>query len=505
MGNVIQANNVQEAVELAQTYKVEGRYDWFRGQTQGWPPLSSARRLRDRKDSEALEKARNRLILFHAWLQTDHTLGYLAEDENIDQFYAIAQHYGIPTNYIDFTTEPAIAAFFAADTSNPPPVGVQSCIYCLNTKELRDVMSIVLSVRSQEGLELKAIEVDVTNLWRLQAQHGVFLFANYNWEIDFDLDRIVFPYTGYPSYPPRGLVYPADKSALEHRLDEYFDYETKHFGRDEMRKLFEEINAAGGNAEFLEMTSPADGVNAAAFVDPSRVMPLASWSREVIATWHSYPSEHFHSVGEHIERLYLSAGDRTSLQRAIGYGIKQALDANPQKRGRLIEWVLEGEVGNLPVERVAALFRSAWNGMRSLPYSNAQIATTMASIADLVLVNHEAGREVIFASEHFANVISAPVWVEFANSDGSSSRGYASTEPLRQAMRPDLKELVIEEYREIAEDPETTLQMILDPARLFEFEALVEIFARDIIPSQLLLGRKPTLFNPALLKTFGLP
>ena len=64
---------------------------------------------------------------------------------------------------------------------------------------------------------------DVNNLWRLQAQRGVFLFCNFNYDMDFPLDKIIFPYTGYPSYPTRKIVYPSDKSALELLLDQYVD------------------------------------------------------------------------------------------------------------------------------------------------------------------------------------------------------------------------------------------------------------------------------------------
>src|ERR1044072_6189909 len=181
MGNVTTVASVQDAVELAQAYKAEGRYDWFRGQVRDWMPLSSLRRLRDGNDKEAIEQASTRFALFRAWLQDNAALSYLVHDEHIDEFFAVAQHYGIPTNYIDFTTEPAVAGFFAADTQAPPTDWV-SCIYSLNTGELRQCASFVQAIEASEGTVLETVEVNVTNLWRLQAQHGVFLFSNYNWE-----------------------------------------------------------------------------------------------------------------------------------------------------------------------------------------------------------------------------------------------------------------------------------------------------------------------------------
>jgi hypothetical protein len=72
-------------------------------------------------------------------------------------------------------------------------------------------------------------------------------------------------------------------------------------------------------------------------------------------------------------------------------------------------------------------------------------------------------------------------------------------------MRKDLKELLIPDYIGKVENVYVILQLIQNPALLFEFEPLADIFARDVIPSQIMLDRKPTLFNPAALTSFGLP
>jgi hypothetical protein len=61
----------------------------------------------------------------------------------------------------------------------------------------------------------------VPDLWRLEAQHGCFLFCPYdNVERLYDFDRIFFPNT----HPLRGVrredVYPERKSHLEVLLDQ---------------------------------------------------------------------------------------------------------------------------------------------------------------------------------------------------------------------------------------------------------------------------------------------
>lgn len=44
------------------------------------------------------------------------------------------------------------------------------------------------------------------------------------------MDRILFPHTGYPSYPTHDYIYPKEKSALELLLHKYIDIEKKYFG-----------------------------------------------------------------------------------------------------------------------------------------------------------------------------------------------------------------------------------------------------------------------------------
>src|SRR5687767_7304956 len=104
MAKVFHASGVQEGVELAQRFKKDGTYDWFRGQVRDWPPRSSLARLRAGGEAEAIDFAKRRLNLFFNWVEDNPALRYLTNDENVDQLFAIAQHYGIPTNYIDFTT-----------------------------------------------------------------------------------------------------------------------------------------------------------------------------------------------------------------------------------------------------------------------------------------------------------------------------------------------------------------------------------------------------------------
>lgn len=127
--------DVEEAIELAEEFRRQGTYDWFRGQVEPWPPHTSLMRLYEQRGPAQVEHVKAKLGRFKDFLRSHRELWEIAEDRNA--LFAVAQHYGIPTNYLDFTTEPAIAGFFACDTKQPKP-GSDSCIYCLNTDDIRE-------------------------------------------------------------------------------------------------------------------------------------------------------------------------------------------------------------------------------------------------------------------------------------------------------------------------------------------------------------------------------
>ena len=60
----------------------------------------------------------------------------------------MAQHYGLPTTLIDFSTEPKVAAFFSAHDAKPPKDGEEdvSCIICLDPANLSDVYKGCLKI-----------------------------------------------------------------------------------------------------------------------------------------------------------------------------------------------------------------------------------------------------------------------------------------------------------------------------------------------------------------------
>ena len=133
MANTYAVNSVEEAVALAERFRGEGRYDLFRGQRENWPVVPSLARL----DEAGQEDASDRIKLCFSWLQKQPELSALADREDpsiVDQKYAVAQHYGLPTLFCDFTLEPAVAGYFAS--SEPQAAEGTSVIVCCNSEEL---------------------------------------------------------------------------------------------------------------------------------------------------------------------------------------------------------------------------------------------------------------------------------------------------------------------------------------------------------------------------------
>jgi FRG domain len=80
--------------------------------------------------------------------------------------FALAQHHGVPTRLIDWTFDPMIAAFFAADEENESDV---IAVWALNPKGLA-------------GSEYRMFKPERSGLGYLHAQKGLF---TYHWSGDF--------------------------------------------------------------------------------------------------------------------------------------------------------------------------------------------------------------------------------------------------------------------------------------------------------------------------------
>lgn len=157
---ILKAANVEEAVAVATELKRNGQYDWFRGQLREWNPASSLERKLHQNPGAQIE-INAKLDRFFTWAQAYPALAYLLQEENIDALVAVLQHYGVATSYIDFTTEPSIAGFFASDATTLPVEEGNSVIYCLNTTDLVEFYDDLKIDKAFMHLQAMPVTVDV--------------------------------------------------------------------------------------------------------------------------------------------------------------------------------------------------------------------------------------------------------------------------------------------------------------------------------------------------------
>ncbi len=492
---IYHVGNVEEAVALANKLKAEGQYDWFRGQVRDWPPHSSLIRHRARKDDAVEYDAEHRLDLFCNWVNSIPELQYLMQPKHVHDLFAIMQHYGIPTHYIDFTTDPAVAGFFAADTATPP-TAANACIYCLNTEDLMSLWDVFKEGR--QGTTIELVTISVTNLWRLEAQKGVFLFADYNWDIDYPMDRILFPYSGYPSFPTRARMYPEHKSPLEQLLDQYFSIEAATFTAAKVRRLIDEFRKRGGTGSYTDWNVWKEGFSPEAFPDATRLRDFRSWNPDALRPWQTNAEERFeHTVGSTMQLQLKPNASAADVKSSVEFGIREILRSDPTIRLRAVDWVFKDPPDRLPITQLNDAIRAVWNGVRRLPYTDAEISEALGSVAALCMLSKSV--------DPLNELLGEGMRVGFSSSDGSGSVGWISLGSLRRAMRADLPDLVGPEHRELARDVRKVFKIIYNPRLLFDFNEFKGAFAREVIPAQALMQRSPILYNPAQLWIFGIP
>jgi hypothetical protein len=486
---IFEASSLEQAVEMAVGFKRDGQYDWFRGQTGDLVPTPSMGRLNE----EEFAKAKERLCRFFYWIIKTPGLTELKRDP--DAVLAIAQHYGIPTHFLDFTTDPGIAGFFAA-TKGQLRSENRSCIYCLNTTVLRKVWSNVREVLPDYP-DIDFVRPRVPNLWRLEAQHGAFLFCPTNWQSVYVMDRIVFPASGLPAYPTMVEVYPERKSQLELLLDHYFGIERFTGFRDTMQTVFPD-------AKIFELKAPPGGFEADYFVG-GRFPIRMDWRRNALSDWLKVAEESFRTtaLGEIGLRVSLRAKAQELRQR-VAFGVRRVLQSNPSLRMKAVRWLL------LPQRRLnsrlAHALDSLWNGVRLLPYTDEEIAEGIGLCFALHSLGfHEAEREED-QLPIIQSCLGPSLRVEFSSWEGSSARAFVSRNELLGAVRPNVQRYLRPRHRTYATQISPLLQLCSNPRRLFIFRKLARLFATQLGPTQVMrIERCASHFSPARLDGFGLP
>jgi hypothetical protein len=414
-------------------------------------------------------------------------------------FFAVAQHYRLPTNYVDFTTSPEIAAFFAADNPNNRLLDRDCCIICLDTRDLIEFWKAMPPKNPPPEL----IEIEVNNLWRLEAQEGRFLFCQYDKiEYIYDFDRILFPYTGPLMSLPTERIYPKEKSSLEILLDQFFMTEELTEGT----KLIESLVGF----QSMHRIKDTEGVDIEVLARNLSVHP--SWERNALHSWLNEEREKYHdTVRDETCRIRVNEqlmSDRYSLREQI----LSLLSKPGPLRQISIRWECMPEPPFiLPAsDELTSALNHLWDGVRRLPYSNEQISYSISEAIALWYYSSGgrgyAGTQGRFAAEECFG--KDALEFEFGAADGSYSRAFASAALLTRAIRSDIKDFLAPSWSDMLMNRQASLpQVIRKPQLLFDFSRLADVLIRQIVPFQIVFRRQKNavFFSPARLDRFGLP
>lgn len=486
------AKSIEDAVELATRFKDEGKYDWFRGQRKKWPLYPSA--ARKGIDPCTQQEITDEHILLLSWLRRIPGFSKIAED--IDAVLSIAQHYGLRTSLLDFTTDPGIAGFFAcSEKRNEMGNGY---IYCLNTDDLRRVDRELreYSPEYRTTAEIDFIRPDVPNLWRMEAQHGAFLYAPSNLFDYYIVDEIVFPHPSPLSFPTARDVYPERKSPLELELDHFFAILQNSRWHDAFRKQFPD-------AKSFVIKAPRNGVHPE-FFNEGTLPKLDCWNKSRTKLWQRVPSERMRDTALGEIGLNVDLRMEASVLRArVSFGVMRALCADPSLRKRAVNWVL------LPQRRLQAKLvekiDKIWNGMRSLPYDDSVIADAIG----LCFALHRCGFGHATHDEAqsvASQLLGDSIRIGMSDGNGSSSYGYVAIESLQGALRGDMGDRLHISHLHRASSPFALLQMCSSPTRLFRFEEFSRLFGSQVVPMQVMSEETSAVFfSPVRIKGFGLP
>lgn len=158
----------------------------YRGQEKGWEPIPSLFR-NDRAVNElALNSYEKILIYYLSWMRSNPMFHYLPPFSE-KSARAVAQHYGVPTNFLDWTCQPDVALTFACGGK---PVA---------DKEYAVVMMLPLAKAIDYGFSFILPPVQIE---RLYAQRGMFLAVtpDQSNKLEDCCIKLFFPRYPHPNY-----------------------------------------------------------------------------------------------------------------------------------------------------------------------------------------------------------------------------------------------------------------------------------------------------------------
>lgn len=447
----IRFGTADEAKIYCQTLIAEGRANLFRGQLNDWPAITPSL---FRGSGAQRDQARALLDGFMEWVTFVPQMA--PYHESTEALTAIAQHYGIPTAFLDLTTEPEIAELFAC----AEPMGDldgDAVIYCFLREQL------------QLNSSFRVIQIDVDNLWRLQAQRGLFLEYLDEMKIADIRDAAICVHFPRRSITPteKNQLYPLRKSALEVVIDQWI-----------YRKQISDISTL--------IAGPARLINIRRYTYPGmfrwRAVPDfdGAWV-EYNLGWVFPPNEHIRSVIAS-RSVMITLTDVDEVWQAFSTleaQFRPHVEAYVQQNFHVVfEMKFAGHeqydaAGTIILNR-------CWDGVRVHPYRAESAIRCLATTA-----------LALFWKVFYPD---APRWdeqlwgeiecIDTAPIGGHLGAANVSRQSLLGALHTTYDgRLTRYAARRSESDPFYLMDYIVDPCLLFDFERLSMLFVEQFIPS----------------------
>lgn len=498
--------------KLKQDEQETGEKYYYRGQLHDWPIQSSASRIQF--DDEEMKKT-GRLI---SWLLDNQALG-LDKDSLMDtnKCCAIAQHYGYKTDFIDFTTDCEVAAFFATDGiyNHPEFIGDYGVLWRISEKELsriQTIIDVIMDFLIEENPHIKHfkqnvscmkkysdfpfISIDIPQMSRVNNQKGLFLWDLYNIVTNYYFkDResdFKFKQTGNVFSSDRvdsTVIYPKT-NALEMEIERFVSREDIYnfFHSDLYGVIERKIHIPRVDSKF------------------SRFLKFHDWPDEF-----GKLSNDFEKTTEKVAEIDISNDEQL---RQLIIDNRELIAEGNSKFGKFIEFD-EHALNNLLNEIIGRLIY--------FPYTEDEIFAVVQSIIKnysksknkgivknfddfCTQFNCQSFQEKLYNKDMLkigmvdANKINSYAFIPFEIIENVlSSKRKIIQEKLLEESNVKLQKLLNSYY-----DWDLFLDLNHYPRMLFDFMTFKEIFVQYILPYQFIVRPKSyRIYTPIFLRVFG--
>lgn len=467
----VRVGSIEEAIDLCLKLKDEEVFDLFRGQRDSsWEVVSTAERLSSEKEKE---KMQTELAWFFGYIEETQELAHLKDEQGAPM--AIAQHYGLATPFIDFTSNPITAAFFSSDGLTEEDLPLDGVIFCLKSEDVENQRETIESVLDRERVSPQIIKLTVGNLWRLEAQEGCFLWVPLGAggvSGFYRLHKVCFPHKLPQSsaIPQARDIYPDNQSPLEILLSEFFMQRRLHYGSSNHKLFMDKELSEAFHIELPRETA-----------DWTDSLPEAK-------DWNDRESWKFSKIESYNDAspFFLINPQTTSLEEFASCLMDAFTNAFiKENRSSGIRISTDGILSTSAQANLSRSLIRQWNGMRNLPYTDEEICLSLHTTIKVYLHYEYGDRDETF----YLSPDEEKTHVEIGKKDsgsGAYSRAIISVASLASCFT--------DQYLEALRD--NTGFLPLEIARLshryqcsvkkrYSFNSLRKLMVEELIPSQM--------------------